>query len=48
MEKKRATSLRLSSEGKRLLKALAEQYGITQAAALEIAIREQAKREQVK
>jgi predicted transcriptional regulator len=46
--KKTPTSIRMSDEGKRLLEALAEKLGISQAAVLELAIREMAKREEVK
>jgi predicted transcriptional regulator len=42
MEKKRLTSIRLSPEAKRLLSWLAETLGISQAAVLELAIREKA------
>lgn len=45
---KNATSFRLSDEAIRLLKLLADNKGISQAAALEIAIREMAKKEKVK
>lgn len=45
---KKQTSLRMSEEGKRLLELLAEKLGISQAAVLELAIREMAKREEVK
>ena len=45
--KPKATSLRLSTEAKRLLRVLAEQSGISMTAKLEITIREQAKREGV-
>jgi len=48
MEKPRATSLRLSSEAKRLLRALAEKSGISMTAKLEVMIRDQAKRERIK
>ena len=48
MEKPQATSLRLSREAKRLLKALAEKSGISMTAKLEVMIREYAKREGVK
>jgi len=48
MEKKYATSLRLTSEAKQLLQALAKKLGISQSAVIEIAIRDKAKREQVK
>jgi predicted DNA-binding protein len=43
MEKK-ATSIRLTPEGLRLLVALAKELGVTQSSALEIAIRDLAKR----
>jgi hypothetical protein len=48
MEKPRATSLRLSLEAKRLLRALAEKSGISMTAKLEVMIREHAKKEGVK
>jgi predicted DNA-binding protein len=48
MEKKRATSIRLTPEAKRLLTDMAQQLGISEAAVVEIAIRrlagEEAKR----
>jgi hypothetical protein len=44
MAKKEATSYRLTPEAKRLLKALAAQLGLTDHAALEIAIRATAQR----
>jgi predicted transcriptional regulator len=40
-------SIRISDEGKRLLAALAKKMGVSQAAVLEIAIREKAKKERV-
>ena len=45
---KNATSFRLSEEAIRLLKLLAELKGISQAAAIEIAVREMAKKEKIK
>jgi len=45
---KQLTSMRLSSEAKRLLALLAQKLSISQAAVLELAIREKAKREGVK
>lgn len=48
MKKPQATSLRLSSEAKRLLRALAEKSGISMTAKLEVMIREHARREGVK
>jgi len=48
MKKPRATSLRLSSEAKRLLRALADKSAISMTAKLEVMIRDQAKREGVK
>jgi predicted transcriptional regulator len=42
--KKLATSVRITPEAKRLLKLLAEALGISQAAVLELAIRQMAKR----
>jgi predicted transcriptional regulator len=47
MEKKQLTSMRLSPEAKRLLAKLAEALGISQAAVLELVIREKARRERV-
>jgi predicted DNA-binding protein len=41
------TSLRLTPEGKRLLQALAQKLGVTQAAIIEIAIRKFAETEKV-
>jgi predicted transcriptional regulator len=46
--KKNPTSIRLSDEAKRLLALLAEAFGISQVAVLEILIREKAKKEGVK
>lgn len=46
--KKHPTSIRLSDEGKRLLALLSEKLAVSQAAVLELAIREKAKREGVK
>ena len=43
-----ATSYRLSEEAIRLLKLISETKGISQASALEIAIRELAKKESIK
>ena len=48
METKRPTSVRLTEEAKRLLAALAKKLGVSQAAVLEIAVREKARREGVK
>lgn len=45
---KKATSYRLSDEARRLLAALAASLGVTQTAALELAVRQLAKREGVK
>jgi len=45
---KNATSFRLSDEAVRLIKLLAESKGVSQAAVLEVAIRELAKKEKVK
>ena len=45
---KRSTSLRLSPEAKRLLELLAQKLGVTKSSILELAIREKAKREDVK
>ena len=41
-------SFRLSEEAIRLLKLLAEEKGVSQAAIIEIALREMAKREEIK
>jgi hypothetical protein len=46
--KRKPTSLRMTEEGKRLLELLAEKLGISQAAVLELAIRDMAKKEEVK
>jgi PIN domain nuclease of toxin-antitoxin system len=48
MEPKQLTSMRLSREAKRLIAAPAQKLSISQAAVLELAIREKAKREGVK
>lgn len=48
MKTKRLTSVRLSEEAKRLLTETAQKLSISQAAVLELAIREKAKREGVK
>lgn len=48
METKRLTSVRLSQEAKRLLALLAQKLSISQAAVLELAIRDKARREGVK
>lgn len=48
METKRLTSVRLSIEAKRLLAALAQKLSISQAAVLELAVREKSRREGVK
>lgn len=48
METKHASSIRLTTEAKRLLRALAAQSGISMSAALEIVIRDQAKRKGIK
>lgn len=45
---KKLTSIRLSEEAKRLRVELAKKLGISQAAVLELAIRELAKKEGVK
>jgi hypothetical protein len=42
------SSMRLSVEGKRLQKALAEKLGISQKAVIELAIRDLAKKQHVK
>jgi predicted transcriptional regulator len=48
METKQQTSVRLSAEAKRLLALVAQTLSISQAAALELAIRAMAKRERLK
>ena len=48
METKHASSIRLTTEAKRLLRALAAQSGISMTAMLELMIRDRAKREGVK
>lgn len=45
--KDKSTSFRLSPEAKRLLKELSQSLGISQAAVLEIVIREKAKTENI-
>ena len=45
---KNATSFRLSEEALHLIKLLAESKGVSQAAVIEMAIREMAKKEKVK
>ena len=47
MNNKYTTSIRLTLEAKRLLKALAAKLGVTQAAVIEMAIRKFAKQEDV-
>lgn len=47
MDKKKATSIRLSQEAKTLLAKVATKLGISQTAVLEIAIRQIAKQEGV-
>ncbi len=47
MNKKQATSIRLSSEAKRLLAALAQKLGINKTAVMEIAIRRLAEQERL-
>jgi predicted DNA-binding protein len=46
--KKKATSLRLTEEGKRLLEALSQKLGVNQTAVIELLIREKAKKEGLK
>lgn len=48
MKIKQASSIRLTLEAKRLLRALAQASGVSMSAMLELAIREKAKREGVK
>ena len=45
---KQPTSVRLSDDAKRLLERIAARLGVSQAAVIELAIREKAKREGVK
>ena len=45
---KNATSFRLSEEALNLIKLLAESKGVSQAAIIEMAIREMAKKEKIK
>lgn len=45
---KKPTSVRISEEAKRLLAALAQHQGITQAAVLELLIRKEAKEQGIK
>lgn len=45
---KNATSFRLSEEALHLIKLLAESKGVSQAAVIEMAIRDMAKKEKVK
>lgn len=45
---KKNTSIRLSEEAERLRKLLAEKLGVSQSAVIELAIRELAKREDLK
>ena len=47
MRTKHLTRMRLTPEAKHLLALLAERLGVSQAAVLELAIREKAKREHV-
>jgi len=46
--KKKATSFRITEEAQRLLMKLAEKYGVSQTAMLELLIREKAKRDKVR
>ena len=48
MNTKKRTSYNLSEQAKQLLAKLAEKYGISQTAMLEVLIREKAKQEDVK
>ena len=48
MERKIITSIRLSPEAKRLLQQLAAKMGVSQAAILEILIRQKAKEERLR
>lgn len=47
-KKSNPSSMRLSDEGRRLQKALAEKLGISQRAVIELALRDLAKKEDVK
>ena len=47
MKTKTPTSMRLSTEAKRLLRLIADKLGISQSAVHELAIREKAKREEI-
>ncbi len=46
-EGKKQTAFRLSAEARRLLEVLSEKLGVTQAAIVELAIREKAQKESV-
>jgi hypothetical protein len=48
MKTKQKTSITLSEQAKQLLAKLAEQYGVSQSAMLELMIREKAKRDNIK
>ena len=48
MEKKKATSVRLTPEALRLLKLLSEKLGLNATSIIELAIREKAARERIK
>lgn len=48
MEKKRALSIRLTPEANALLKKMAQKFGVTQAAILEMALRRMAAQEGVR
>ena len=45
MKKKKLSSIRYTPEAKRLLKRLSEKLGVSQAAVIELMIREKAKKE---
>jgi predicted transcriptional regulator len=47
METKRTFSFRLTAEAKRLLRELAQHFGIRETAVLELAIREKAQRAKI-
>lgn len=47
MENKQSISFRLTPEAKRIIKSLAKNLGVSQAAIIEMAIREKAKRDKV-
>ena len=48
MERKQGTSIRLTQEARRLLRLLADRWGVSQAAVLELLIRQCADKEGLK